>query len=546
MPDAVVIGAGPNGLTAANVLASAGWDVVCLEAQPEPGGAARSGPLTGEPGFTHDYFSAFYPLSAASPAFRPLDLESYGLRWRRTPLVVAHPTRDGTTASLSMDLEETCASLDAFAPGDGDAWRRLYGLWEKVGDDLVEALLGRVFPPVGPAVKMAASLRRDLIRFARFGLLSVRRLGEEEFKGDGGPRLLASNALHADLTPDSVAGGLYGWLLCCIGQQRGWPVPEGGAGGITRALVKRFESEGGRLECNARVDSVIVRRGRAVGVRLADGREIDAGRAVIADVGAPSLFLDMVGRDHLPSNLIEDLDKRFQYDNATVKVDWALDGPIPWASADARRAGTVHVAEGIDALSDFTMQLNRKLIPSDPFLLFGQYSMGDPTRQPDGCETAWAYTHTPQEVRGDAGGDDLAGTWDDRETEVFARRMEDQVEALAPGFRDLVRARHVWTPKSMEGADQNLVGGAVNGGTAQLHQQIIFRPVPALMGRPETPVRGLFLGSASAHPTGGVHGACGANAARAALAWSRGGRVAVALSGAAAAGTLAAVGRRRR
>ena len=539
MPDAVVIGAGPNGLTAANVLVSAGWDVVCLEAQPEPGGAARSGELTGEPGFTHDYFSAFYPLSAASPAFRDFDLESHGLRWRRTPLVVAHPVRDGTTASLSMDLEETCASLDAFAPGDGEAWRRLYGLWEKVGDDLVEALLGRIFPPIGPSVKMAATLRRDLVRFLRFALLSVRRLGEEEFRGEGGPRLLASNALHADLTPDSVAGGLYGWLLCCIGQQRGWPVPEGGAGGITRALVQRFESLGGRLECNARVESVIVRRGRAVGVRLADGREVGARRAVVADVGAPQLFFGLVGREHLPAALIRDFEKSFQYDNGTVKVDWALDGPIPWASEDARRAGTVHVAEGVDALSEFTSQLTRHLIPSEPFLLFGQYSMGDPTRAPEGCETAWAYTHTPQQVRGDAGGDGLTGSWDERETDVFVQRMESQVESLAPGFRDLIRARHVWTPVNMEQADQNLVGGAVNGGTAQLHQQIVFRPVPAMLGRPETPVRGLFLGSASAHPTGGVHGACGANAARAALAWSRAGRVAVAIGGAGAGALLA-------
>jgi phytoene dehydrogenase-like protein len=341
-----------------------------------------------------------------------------------------------------------------------------------------------------------------------------------------------------------VAGGLYGWLLCCIGQQRGWPVPEGGAGGITDALVRRFRSEGGTLECDARVDSVIVRRGRAVGVRLTDGREISARRAIIADVGAPQLFFDLVGREHLPFNLVDDLERRFQYDNSTVKVDWALDGPIPWKSDEARRAGTVHVAEGMDALSEFTSQLNRRLIPRDPFLLFGQYSMGDPTRAPEGKETAWAYTHTPQQVRGDAGGDELTGKWDERETEIFVKRMEDQVEALAPGFRDLIRARHVWTPPNMEQADQNLVGGAVNGGTAQLHQQIVFRPVPAMMGRPETPVRGLFLGSASAHPTGGVHGACGANAARAALAWSRAGRTAVALGGAAAA--VGALGAARR
>jgi phytoene dehydrogenase-like protein len=516
-----VIGAGPNGLAAANVLASAGWDVVCLEAQADPGGAVRSGELTGQAGFTHDLFSAFYPLAAASPVMRDLGLESYGVRWRRTPLVLAHPARDGTTVSLSMDLEETCASLDAFAPGDGDAWRRLYGLWQRVGDDLVEALFGRVFPPVGPALRMAASLRRDLASFVRFSLLPARRVAHEEFRGAGGARLIAGNALHTDLTPDAAAGGLYGWLLACIGQQHGWPVPEGGAGAITRALVRRLESFGGRVECDARVVQVVVRGGRAVAVRLADGREVDARRAVIGDVGAPALLLDMVGRDHLPRRVARQLERRFEYDSATVKVDWALDAPIPWQSGDARRAGTVHVAEGMDALSDYSAELRAGLLPSDPFLLLGQYSMGDDTRAPAGRETAWAYTHVPQSVRGDAGSDGLTGRWDARDTEVFARRMEDQVEALAPGFRDLIRARHVWTPVTMEQADANLVGGAVNGGTAQLRQQIFFRPVPALLGRPETPVRGLYLGSASAHPGGGVHGAPGANAARAALWWDR-------------------------
>jgi phytoene dehydrogenase-like protein len=175
----------------------------------------------------------------------------------------------------------------------------------------------------------------------------------------------------------------------------------------------------------------------------------------------------------------------------------------------------------MDALADYSAQLRRNLIPADPFLLVGQYSMGDPTRAPAGCETAWAYTHVPQEVRGDAGGQGLTGAWDKRETELFVRRIEDQIEALAPGFRELIRARHVWTPRTMEQADANLVGGAVNGGTAQLRQQLLCRPVPALLGRPETPVRGLFLASASAHPGGGVHGAPGANAARAAIAWDR-------------------------
>jgi phytoene dehydrogenase-like protein len=219
--------------------------------------------------------------------------------------------------------------------------------------------------------------------------------------------------------------------------------------------------------------------------------------------------------------MLDDLERRFQYDDATVKVDWALDGPIPWSHPDARRAGTIHIAEGIDALTAHAAELARDLIPSRPFLLLGQYSMLDQTRAPAGKETAWAYTHTPQRPRGDAGPDGLTGAWDERETEAFVERMESQVEELAPGFRGLIRARHVFTPPMFERHDENLVGGALNGGTAQLHQQLVFRPVPRLRGRPETPIKGLYLGSASAHPGGGVHGACGANAARAALRKAR-------------------------
>jgi phytoene dehydrogenase-like protein len=249
-------------------------------------------------------------------------------------------------------------------------------------------------------------------------------------------------------------------------------------------------------------------------VRTQDGREISAGRAVLAGTVAPTLFRDLVGEEHLPRAFLEDL-HRFAFDNATVKVDWSLGGPIPWTAADARRAGTVHVADGMDALTRTSAQLSRGLIPDEPFLVMGQYSMVDPTRQPVGKETAWAYTHVPQRVEGDAGGQ-LAGRWDERESELFAARIEAQVERRAPGFRTLIRARHVFTPPSFEAANSNLVGGSVNQGTAQLHQQLIFRPTPGL-ARAETPIRGLFLAGASAHPGGGVHGAAGANAARAAL-----------------------------
>jgi phytoene dehydrogenase-like protein len=517
MIDAAVIGSGPNGLVAANVLMDHGWTVTVFEEQPDPGGAVRSGEIT-VPGFTHDRFSAFYPLAAASPVIRRLELERWGLVWERSQGVVAHPLRDGSCALLSRDLDETAASLDAYADGDGDAWRALYAQWEQVGGAIVEALM-TPFPPVRTSAKLAAALRRDLVRFARFGLLPVRRLAEETFAGAGGANLLAGNALHADLTPDSLGGGLFGWLLCGLGQQHGFPVPRGGAGQLTEALVRRLRAGGGDVVCGQKVDAVLAERGRTTGIRLADGTKVPVARAVLADTGAPQLYEQLLPAGSVPSRTRDDL-RKFQYDDGAIKVDWALDGPIPWTAPDARRAGTVHVADGIDALTDTTAKLATGRIPDRPFLVMGQYSMVDTTRAPAGQETAWAYTHVPRRTKGDAGGDDLSGRWDARELDTFAARMEHEVELLAPGFRDRIVGRNIAGPHELEAQNRNLVGGAVNSGTAQLYQQLLFRPVPGL-GRPETPVRGCYLASASAHPGGGVHGGAGGNAARVALAHDR-------------------------
>jgi phytoene dehydrogenase-like protein len=515
MPDAVVVGAGPNGLVAANILADAGWAVEVLEAQSEPGGAVRSD-HGAHPDYVSDVCSAFYPFGVASPAMRRLELERHGLRWRHAPAVLAHPTPDGRCAVLERDPERTAASLEELGQGDGAAWLRLYSLWQYVGDDLIAALFSP-FPPVRAAAVLAVKARRsgNALSLARLMALPVRRMGEEEFGGAGGRLLLAGAALHVDLFPEAAGSGAFGWLLTMLGQHYGWPVPEGGAGELTRALVRRLESRGGRVRCGAPVTCVVVGHGRALGVRTAGGEAVRARRAVLADVTAPALYGGLVGWEQLPRSLREGM-RRFQWDFATFKVDWALSGPIPWAAPQVSRAGTVHLARSLNAMTQYTAQIVTGRVPADPFVLLGQMTTADPARSPAGTESVWAYTHVPHRVAGDAGPDGIAGRWDDRERNAMADRLETRVEEYAPGFRSRVIARRILAPPDLEEHNRNLYGGALNGGTAAPHQQLFLRPVPG-NGRPETPIAGLYLASASAHPGGGVHGACGANAAVAAI-----------------------------
>jgi phytoene dehydrogenase-like protein len=475
--DAVVIGAGPNGLVAANVLADAGWHVVVLEANGEPGGAVRTAEVTA-PGFRNDLFSAFYPFAAASPVMRSLALEEHGLRWSHAPAVVAHARRGLPSPILYRDVERTAAGLDAARPGDGAAHRGI----------------------------------RDL---ARLAVVPLRRYVHEQYGDEGARALFAGMALHADLTPESAGSAIFGWLLVGMAHDVGFPTPVGGAGRLTDALVARLRSRGGDVRCGCRVDRVLVERGRAQGVVAAGGERVGATRAVVADCDVTALYLRMVGAEHLPASVLAKLGL-LERSSATVKVDWALSRPIPWADPATRAAGTVHVADDLDELTVTAGQLAMGHVPSEPFLLVGQMTTADATRSPPGTESAWAYTHVPQRVRVDAGGDGITGAWDAADRDRFVARMEARIEAVAPGFGDCIVARHVMTPPDLQRADANLVGGDISGGTAQLHQQLVFRPVPG-SARSETPVRGLYLGSASAHPGGAVHGACGANAARAAL-----------------------------
>jgi phytoene dehydrogenase-like protein len=516
--DAVVIGGGPNGLVAANHLADHGWSVLLLEAQPEVGGAVRSAEDV-HPGFVHDTFSAFYPLGAASPAIRELGLEQHGLRWRHAPAVLGHPLPGQGWALLHRDREVTAGLMDSAYPGDGQAWLDLCDVWDRIGSHLVDGLL-TPFPPVRPAVAGLARLRAvGGLGFVRTLLTPAAELGSSRFGGTAPRILLAGNAGHSDIPLDAPGSGLMALMMTMLGQTVGFPVPEGGAGELSAALARRFIALGGEIRCDAEVTRVLTSRGRTCGVGLADGERVRAGRAVVADVAAPALFGRLLDPADVPARVVRGM-RGFRMDPSTVKVDWALDGPVPWEMEPAYAPGTVHVADSTAQLTEALGQLAAGAIPAEPFLLAGQMTTADPNRSPAGTESMWAYTHVPQESVHDAGDGSIRGAWDRDDCERFADRMEERIERLAPGFGSRVLARRILGPRELEARDANLIGGAVGGGSAQLHQQLVFRPVPGL-ARAETGVPGLYLGSASAHPGGGVHGACGRNAARAALLHDR-------------------------
>ncbi|GHF32342.1 phytoene dehydrogenase-like protein [Amycolatopsis bartoniae] len=433
-----------------------------------------------EPGFRTDVCSACYPMAAVSPIIAGLGLEHYGLRWRHAPEVLAHVLPDDRVALLSRDLDRTAASLAAFAPGDDDAWRAEFDGWSRLRDDLLDALF-TPFPPVRAGAKL---LRHrgiaELLHFARMSVMPARALGNERFSGEGAKLLFAGNAFHADLGPGHAGSAVFGCLLCMIGQETGFPVPEGGAGVITDALVRRLADCGGRVECGREVDRVVVADGRVLGVADTEGGLVRARRAVLAAVPAPALYLHLVGPDHLPPRFVRDV-RRFHWDHATVKVDWALSDPIPWRNPEAASAGTLHLDRDVAGLGHYSADLGGGTVPGHPFLIAGQMTTADPTRSPAGTESAWAYTHVPRHH-----------DWSADELRRFADRMEAVIHRHAPSFTSRMRGRRVDGPRDLH----NLVEGALNGGSAAPHQQLIFRPVPGL-GRADTPIDRLFLAGAA-------------------------------------------------
>lgn len=472
--DAVVVGAGPNGLVAAIVLAQAGRSVLLREANEAVGGAVRTMPLT-LPGFVHDACASTFPLAVGAPIFRELPLEEHGLEWIYSPAAVAHPLDDGSAVTLESSVVATGEGLGA----DAEAYRQLLTPFVRRWDELAPGILGPLRVPRHPFL---------LARFGWYGIRSAECLIRRLFSEERARALFAGNAAHSGLRIDATGSAAYGLVLLATGHAVGWPIARGGAGAVAEALAARLRALGGEIETGSPVERL---------------EELPSSRCTLLDL-TPRQILTIAG-DRLPRRYRSAL-LRYRYGPGVFKIDWALREPVPWRAAECRRAATVHLGGSAAEIARSERHVWSGTPSERPFVLLGQPSLFDATRAPKGRHTAWAYCHLPN-------GSDFDMT----------ERIEAQVERYAPGFRDLILARHILQPADLERLDANLVGGDINGGSARF-DQFFFRPV--VRANPyATPVDGLFLCSASTPPGGGVHGMCGFHAAQAALDYL--GRIAV-------------------
>jgi phytoene dehydrogenase-like protein len=461
--DAVVVGAGPNGLSAAVVLARAGLSVLVLEAGDTIGGGARTRELT-LPRFRHDVCSAIHAMAVLSPFFRELPL---GVEWVEPKFALAHPLDDGSVAIVERSVEATAARLD----GDGGAYRHLIAPLVKN----VDALLADILRPI-------LRVPRHPFVVGRFGIDAVRSAAAvaRRFRGDRARALFGGCAAHSIVPLDRAGTASFGIVMAVSGHATGWPVAKGGSQAIPDALAKTLTSLGGEIRTGVRVQSM---------------RDIPASRAVLFDVTARQLA--SIARDELPAPYIRRLE-RFRYGPGVFKIDWALDGPIPWRASECSGASTVHVGGTFEEIARREAEIWRGRNGERPFVLIGQQSLFDPTRAPDGKQTVWGYCHLP------------SGS-----TEDMTERIERQVERFAPGFRDRILARHTMSPARLERYNENLINGDIGGGANTL-LQFVLRPL-ARLNPYTTPNPRLFLASSSTPPGGGVHGMCGYWAAKSAL-----------------------------
>jgi phytoene dehydrogenase-like protein len=494
-PDFVVIGSGPNGLVAANQLAKRGFRVLVLEAHPRrPGGALASEELT-LPGFVHDVGAGFFSFARSSPAFRALPLESAGVRFVNARFESCHPALDGSYACITRDPE--LAPLHFGSERDGATFAELARFHAEAEPELLRALLSP-FPAIGPLLRLGPT---RLLRLAGLLLRSGGSLARSLFESEAARRALPSLGLHVDIGPDDTFGAPLSYVLGLTATTSGYAVPVGGAQSITNALVTLLEAQHGKLQLGARVTRIVTSERRARGVVLANGEEITARCGVVACTSAPGLYLDLLERKDVPRWLRVRM-RRFAWGFGTFKIDWALSDPVPWNVAAARDSAVVHTSESLEDLSRFVREVRSGQLPELPYLVLGQHTLVDPTRAPAGKHTLYGYSRVPSLV---------PGGWKENAS-LFAERIERRIEGLAPGFRDRVLARHVYTPPELEQLNANLRHGDLGGGSNAWHRQLLFRPVFPYF-RYRTPVRGLYLCSSYTHPGAGVHGMCGHNAA---------------------------------
>lgn len=467
LPDAVVVGSGPNGLAAALTLARAGVAVHVIEGAPTLGGGCRTEELT-LPGYRHDVCSAVHPLAAASPFFRSVPLAAHGVSFIQPPLPLAHPLSGGDAAVLDRSVEATAS---AFGREDARAYRRMMTPLVRDADALVELVLSPIRMP--PRHPVSAGY------FALGGIPSVTRLARR-FTGDQPRALSAGLAAHAMLPLDALGTGAYVLLLAMLAHSAGWPVVSGGTDRLVSALRAELEAAGATIETGSYIERL---------------EEVEPARAVLLDIG-PAQLLSMAA-DRLPSRYRAAL-RRYSYGPGVCKVDWALSGPVPWTAPACRVAATVHVGGTFEEIARGEAEVASGRHPDRPFVLVAQPGVADETRAPSGHHTLWAYCHVPNGSSID-----------------MADRIETQIDRFAPAWRDLIIGRAVATARDVGLHDRNYEGGDINAGAGTL-TQTIFRPVPR-WNPYRTPIEGAYLCSSSTPPGGGVHGMCGVHAGATAL-----------------------------
>lgn len=466
--DAVVVGSGPNGLSAAITIARTGRSVLVIEGADSVGGGARTEQLT-LPGFHHDVCSAFHPLAKGSPFLSTLPLSEHGLEWIQPDLPLAHAMEPGRSVLFHRDVAATAAGLGLDGASYMETMSRLIRLWPLIADHVLGPLIRTPKHPLA------------LARFGLMGAPSAMRIAGSRFQTEDARALFAGAAAHAFLPLTSPLTASFGWLLLVTGHLFGWPIARGGSGAITNALARYLESLGGTIET-----------GRMV-TKLSD---IPTAPITILDVG-PSGFGSLAS-DRLPGRYLKRV-SRFRHGPGAFKIDYALDGPIPWLDHHLSRAGTIHMGGTAEQINLAETETFVGRYVEDPFTLIGQQSLFDSSRAPDGQHTAWVYAHVPN-----------------GSTVDISATITDRVERHAPGFKDLILGSHIIDPNGFQARNPNYVGGDISGGAHNL-QQLVSRPFPQ-RNPYGTPIPGVYLGSASTPPGAGTHGMSGHHAARAALA----------------------------